>query len=188
MKKTPQTNRARATTATLRRGAIRSSHAPKPAAPANITRQLVLAIARKLLTPVEYAGQFEPLGLDAQQALLAERLRAHRHLLILDNLESITGSALAIPNTLPPDERDALRRVLAAYRVRVGRCPAAWRDLAPVLRSARWPLDPAGAPLDPSAPVHRHTSKMGFDATVPLGASADRYNLVVVPGADQVSW
>ena len=26
-----------------------------------------------------------------------------------------------------------------------------------------------GAPLDPSAPVHRHTSKMGFDATVPLG-------------------
>jgi UbiD family decarboxylase len=45
-----------------------------------------------------------------------------------------------------------------------------------------------GAPLDPSAPVHRHTSKMGFDATVPLGASAERYKRVVVPGADEVSW
>jgi UbiD family decarboxylase len=45
-----------------------------------------------------------------------------------------------------------------------------------------------GAPLDPSAPVHRHTSKMGFDATVPLGAPSERYNRVIVPGADQVSW
>jgi len=45
-----------------------------------------------------------------------------------------------------------------------------------------------GAPLDPSAPVHRHTSKMGFDATVPLGAPAERYSRVIVPGVDQVSW
>jgi 2,5-furandicarboxylate decarboxylase 1 len=45
-----------------------------------------------------------------------------------------------------------------------------------------------GAPLDPSAPVHRHASKMGFDATVPLGESRERYNRVIVPGADQVSW
>jgi 2,5-furandicarboxylate decarboxylase 1 len=45
-----------------------------------------------------------------------------------------------------------------------------------------------GAPLDPSAPVHRHSSKMGFDATVPLGESRERYNRVVVPGADDASW
>jgi UbiD family decarboxylase len=45
-----------------------------------------------------------------------------------------------------------------------------------------------GAPLDPSAPVHRHTSKMGFDATMPLGASSARYGRVIVPGADSVSW
>ena len=45
-----------------------------------------------------------------------------------------------------------------------------------------------GAPLDPSAPVHRHSSKMGFDATVPLGGSTERYQRVFVPGADQVSW
>ena len=45
-----------------------------------------------------------------------------------------------------------------------------------------------GAPLDPSAPVHRHSSKMGFDATVPHGESRERYNRVIVPGADRVSW
>jgi 2,5-furandicarboxylate decarboxylase 1 len=45
-----------------------------------------------------------------------------------------------------------------------------------------------GAPLDPSAPVHRHTSKIGIDATVPLGADRGRYARVVVPGADEVSW
>ncbi len=45
-----------------------------------------------------------------------------------------------------------------------------------------------GAPLDPSAPVHRHSSKMGFDATVRLGESQERYRRVIVPGADQVSW
>jgi UbiD family decarboxylase len=45
-----------------------------------------------------------------------------------------------------------------------------------------------GAPLDPSAPVHRHSSKMGFDATVRLGDSRERYDRVIVPGVDQVSW
>jgi hypothetical protein len=29
---------------------------------------------------------------------------------------------------------------------------------------------------------------MGFDATVPLGESRERYHRVVVPGADQVAW
>jgi hypothetical protein len=29
---------------------------------------------------------------------------------------------------------------------------------------------------------------MGFDATVPLGESRERYNRVIVPGVDQVSW
>lgn len=31
-----------------------------------------------------------------------------------------------------------------------------------------------GAPLDPSAPLHRHTFKIGSDATVPLGVDRDR--------------
>ena len=37
-------------------------------------------------------------------------------------------------------------------------------------------------------PVHRHSSKMGIDATVPLGESRERYDRVVVPGVDHVSW
>lgn len=45
-----------------------------------------------------------------------------------------------------------------------------------------------GAPLDPSAPIVRQTSKMGTDATKPLGAEALRYEKVLVPGADEVTW
>ena len=54
-------------------------------------QQLLHQIAAQLLTPVEQA-QFQPKSLAAQQAILAQRLRSHRHLLILDNLESVTGS------------------------------------------------------------------------------------------------
>lgn len=45
-----------------------------------------------------------------------------------------------------------------------------------------------GAPLDPSAPIHRHSSKIGIDATMPLGADRDRYARVLVPGAEDVTW
>jgi tetratricopeptide (TPR) repeat protein len=48
------------------------------------------------------------------------------------------------------DEMDALRRLLTAYRERAGgRCPAAWRELSPALRAARFRQDASGAPLDP---------------------------------------
>jgi len=40
----------------------------------------------------------------------------------------------------------------------------------------------------PPTPVHRHSSKIGIDATVPVGESRERYDRVVVPGVDQVSW
>jgi tetratricopeptide (TPR) repeat protein len=74
-------------------------------------QQILVSIGQRLLTPGEYAA-FQPLSLDAQQAMLAERLRARRHLLILDNLESITATGLAIQNTLPPEEQAALHRFL----------------------------------------------------------------------------
>jgi len=45
-----------------------------------------------------------------------------------------------------------------------------------------------GAPLDPSAPEYRHSSKMGIDATKPAGAPDERFARVVVPGAEEVSW
>ncbi|HEV7902563.1 MAG TPA: hypothetical protein VGO96_01885 [Pyrinomonadaceae bacterium] len=49
------------------------------------------------------------------------------------------------------DEMDALRRTaLDAYRARNGNCPPSWREVAPFLRAARFPLDASGAPLDPS--------------------------------------
>ena len=64
-----------------------------------------------MMKPIEYAA-FQPMSLDAQQKMLAERLRARRHLVILDNLESITGSHLAIKNILPEEEREALRGFL----------------------------------------------------------------------------
>lgn len=75
-------------------------------------QQLITSIAQQLYTPVEYLRDFQPLSLKAQQAKLCARLRAERHLLILDNLESITGTALAIQHTLPVQEQQALRRFL----------------------------------------------------------------------------
>ena len=76
-------------------------------------QQILDSIARKLLTPMQYVT-FQPLPLDAQQSMLAQRLRSERHLLILDNLESITGTQLAIQNTLPEEEQEALHRFLVA--------------------------------------------------------------------------
>jgi tetratricopeptide (TPR) repeat protein len=71
------------------------------------------AIARELMTEAEYVTTFQPLRPPAQQAMLEERLRAVRHLLILDNIESVTGTHLAIRNTLPEDERELLHDFLS---------------------------------------------------------------------------
>ena len=59
---------------------------------------------------------------------------ARRHLMRLDSL----------------DERDGLRKILAAYQSRSGRCPSSWREVEPVFRALRLRVDAAGAPLDPS--------------------------------------
>ncbi|HKV34493.1 MAG TPA: hypothetical protein VJP89_09235 [Pyrinomonadaceae bacterium] len=52
------------------------------------------------------------------------------------------------------DERDALRKVLSAHKVRTGRCPANWREVEQTLRSLRAPVDASGAPLDPSGAAY----------------------------------
>lgn len=48
------------------------------------------------------------------------------------------------------DERDAIRRALADFRARSGRCPTDWREVTQALRAAGLKLDANGAPLDPS--------------------------------------
>lgn len=48
------------------------------------------------------------------------------------------------------DQRDGLRKVLAAYKSRVGRCPASWKEIEPMMRALRVAVDSNGAPLDPA--------------------------------------
>ena len=50
---------------------------------------------------------------EARAAKLAKTLCERTYVLILDNLESVTGQALSIPNTLPPEEQQKLCRFLA---------------------------------------------------------------------------
>jgi tetratricopeptide (TPR) repeat protein len=63
---------------------------------------------------------------------------ARRRLLQLDSLQ----------------QTDALGKVLSAVKEKVGRCPASWKEIEPVLRALRVNLDPAGAPLDPSGAAY----------------------------------
>ncbi|MCP4105041.1 MAG: tetratricopeptide repeat protein [Desulfobacteraceae bacterium] len=79
-------------------------------------QQIMMDIAEKLLSPAEFAGGFRPLGEKVKQTMLCERLRGERHLLMLDNLESITGAHLAVKNTLPEKERDEMREFLSELR------------------------------------------------------------------------
>ncbi|MEZ5401886.1 MAG: tetratricopeptide repeat protein [Bryobacteraceae bacterium] len=72
-------------------------------------------IAEAVLPPAEF-GKFTALGETAREQRVIAALRAERHLLILDNLESITGEHMAIRNTLTEPERGALRDWLAKLR------------------------------------------------------------------------
>lgn len=59
---------------------------------------------------------------------------AHKHLMRLESL----------------DERDGLRKLFTTYKARTGKCPDSWRELEPLFRTLRIPVDQSGAPLDPS--------------------------------------
>jgi|ERR1043165_252293 tetratricopeptide (TPR) repeat protein len=48
------------------------------------------------------------------------------------------------------DQRDGLRKLFGAYQARTGKCPESWRELGPIFRAAKIPMDQTGAPLDPS--------------------------------------
>jgi tetratricopeptide (TPR) repeat protein len=77
------------------------------------TRQQIMRdMAIQLWGKLEYEQRFQAFSEDAQQKKLAKALRSARHLLILDNLESVTGSALAIQHVLTATERENLQDFL----------------------------------------------------------------------------
>lgn len=65
-----------------------------------------------------------------------------------DKVKDMARRRLMQLNSL--DERDGLRKLLAMYQARTGRCPASWRAIEPALRAVRAPVNASGAPLDPS--------------------------------------
>lgn len=48
------------------------------------------------------------------------------------------------------DERDALRRLMAAYKSKAARCPESWRELESIMHAFNVRVDSNGAPLDPA--------------------------------------
>jgi tetratricopeptide (TPR) repeat protein len=48
------------------------------------------------------------------------------------------------------DQKEAIRKVLAAYQAKTNRCPSSWKEIEPLVRTLRLQLDATGAPLDPS--------------------------------------
>jgi hypothetical protein len=79
-------------------------------------QQITHEVAGKLLDPGRFHGSFLALSEQLQQQDLALELAGTRHLIILDNLESVTGSPLAIQNTLADDEQAKLKSLLRALR------------------------------------------------------------------------
>ncbi|NET33075.1 MAG: tetratricopeptide repeat protein [Cyanothece sp. SIO1E1] len=81
------------------------------------TLQQILRVMGKGLYPDTYEfAVFEAMPIEAQMEDLADKLRARPYALMLDNLESVTGQALAIQNTLPAAERGAIREFLKLLR------------------------------------------------------------------------
>jgi tetratricopeptide (TPR) repeat protein len=69
--------------------------------------QIIRDIATTLLTP-QARARFEAMSTPAQTAQIAVLLRATRHLLILDNAESITATPASIPHALTPAQQGDL--------------------------------------------------------------------------------
>ena len=77
------------------------------------TVQAILRAIGKGIYPDPYAfAAFEAMPTVAQMEDIADHLRAQHYALMLDNLESVTGQALAIQNMLPAEEQQKLRQFL----------------------------------------------------------------------------
>ncbi len=76
-------------------------------------QQIMRTIAKQLLGREDFA-LFQSRSSEVQQAQLVKVLSNAPHLIILDNLESITGTAMAIRHTLSPKEQGYLHSFLSA--------------------------------------------------------------------------
>ncbi|MEO1466604.1 MAG: AAA family ATPase, partial [Cyanobacteria bacterium J06633_1] len=79
---------------------------------AHTLQQIVYEIAKGIYNRFELAT-FQAQSLTVQWRKLADKLRAESYMLILDNLESVTGQALAIQNTLDETARAEISKFLA---------------------------------------------------------------------------
>ncbi|MFN6495632.1 MAG: tetratricopeptide repeat protein [Nostoc sp. DedQUE01] len=73
--------------------------------------QILFDIGKRVYKKFELA-KFQAMNLTAQMQKLLAKLRSESHILILDNLESVTGQALAIKNTLASAEQKQLQDFL----------------------------------------------------------------------------
>jgi type II secretory pathway predicted ATPase ExeA len=73
--------------------------------------QILHALAPSVLS-TDTVKAFDTISEVAQEQAIAAALRSKRHLLILDNLESVTAAPLAIPHSLNLKEREELRSLL----------------------------------------------------------------------------
>lgn len=95
--------------------------------------QILFEVGQQVYGRVEQA-LFQAMNPSAQVGKLVTTLKAQSHILMLDNLESVTGQALAIQNTLPPQEQEKLRHFLQQLvggRTRVvlgSRSPEPWLE------------------------------------------------------------
>ncbi|WP_441233725.1 tetratricopeptide repeat protein [Bradyrhizobium sp. 930_D9_N1_4] len=77
------------------------------------TRAQIMREAAPKVLPADIARIYDNMSEAAQQQAVAAAFRGKRHLLILDNLESVMAAPLAIPHSLTEKERDELRGFLA---------------------------------------------------------------------------
>ncbi|MCZ8120525.1 MAG: tetratricopeptide repeat protein [Microcystis sp. LE18-22.4A] len=73
--------------------------------------QIVHKIGQVIYNRFEQAS-FQAMNLKARVRKLEQKLRSEAYILILDNLESVTGQPLAIQNTLPENEREEIAEFL----------------------------------------------------------------------------
>ena len=73
--------------------------------------QILFSLAKRLYDKHTFAS-FQASSRTTQKGKIMDTLKSERFCLILDNCESITGSPLAIPNSLPEEEQEKLKGFL----------------------------------------------------------------------------